>query len=95
VEKWDDRYKSQSSFLFKSEAQHGNPIDRSFGGVFARWWGLGIPSLAQLARSQDERVTTLPDPICGIDEGSSTLGRTRDLFQVSLNQVSPPEVFCF
>src|SRR5206468_2900537 len=59
-------------FPLTSEVQHGNYIDRSFGGVFARWRGLGIPSLAQLARSQDERVTTLLEPICGIYEGSST-----------------------
>ena len=61
-------------FPLTSEVQHRNYIDRSFGGVFARWrgLGLGIPSLAQLARSQDERVTTLLEPICGIYEGSST-----------------------
>ena len=56
-----------------SEVQNGNLIDRSFGGVFARWRGLGIPSLAQLARSQDERVTTVLEPICGIYERSPTL----------------------
>ena len=55
-------YKSQSSFLLlqvKSEVQHGNRIDCSFGAVFARWRGLGILSLARLARSQDERVNML------------------------------------
>ena len=31
-----------------SEAQDGNHIDRSVGGVFARWRWLGILSLAQL-----------------------------------------------
>jgi len=31
-----------------SEVQHGNLIDCSFGAVFARWWRLGILSLARL-----------------------------------------------
>ena len=57
------------------EVQHGNRIDCSFGAVFARWRGLGILSLARLARSQDERVTMLLDPICGIYEGRSKLWR--------------------
>jgi hypothetical protein len=30
------------------EVQHVNPIDRSFGIVFARWRGLGILALARL-----------------------------------------------
>ena len=59
--------------LLTSEVQNGNHIDRSFGAVFARWRRLGIPSLAQLAGSQDERVTMLLDPICGVYEGSSPL----------------------
>jgi hypothetical protein len=42
--------------------KHGNPIDRSFGGVFTRWRGLGLLSLARLARSQNERLATLLDP---------------------------------
>lgn len=50
VEKCDDRYKGQSSFLLQLEVQHGNHIDCRFGAVFARWRGLGILSLAQLAR---------------------------------------------
>jgi len=66
-----------------SEVQHGNRIDCSFGAVLARWRGLGILSLARLARSQDERVTMLLDPICGIYEGRSTLEiDPRTLFQV-------------
>ena len=44
------------------EVQDENHIDRSVGGVFARWRWLGIPSLAQLARSQDKRVTMPLDP---------------------------------
>jgi hypothetical protein len=59
--------------LLRVRWKHGNPIDRSFAGVFARWRGLGILSFARLARSQDERVTMLIDPICSIYEGSSTL----------------------
>ena len=52
-----------------SEVQNGNLIDRSFGGVFARWRGLGILSLARLARSQDEALATPLDPICDFCEG--------------------------
>jgi hypothetical protein len=49
--------------------RHGNHIDRSSGGVFARWRGLGVLSLARLARSQDERLVTLLFPFCGVYEG--------------------------
>ena len=41
--------------------------------LFCSMAGLEILSLARLARSQDERVTMLLDPICGIYEESSTL----------------------
>ena len=51
-----------------SEVQHGNHIDCSVGGVFARRRRLGILSLARLVRSL-ERVTPLLDSICGVYEG--------------------------
>src|ERR1700694_416148 len=60
----------QPCFLL-SEVQHVNPIDRSFGIVFARWWRLGILSLARLARTGDERaLAVVRDPNRGIFEGS-------------------------
>jgi len=60
----------QSCFLL-SEVQHVNPIDRSFGIVFARWRGLGILSLARLARTGDERaLAVVRDPNRGIFEVS-------------------------
>jgi hypothetical protein len=37
-----------------SEVQHVDHIDCSVGGVFARWRGLGLLSLARLARLLDE-----------------------------------------
>src|ERR1700730_14332679 len=61
VRKLGDCYAMQSCFLLRVRWKHGNPIDRSFGGVFARWRGLGILSLARLARSQD-RLSTLLGP---------------------------------
>jgi hypothetical protein len=60
----------QPCFLL-SEVQHVNPIDRSFGIVFARWRGLGILSLARLARTGDERaLAVVRDPNRGIFEVS-------------------------
>ena len=57
------------SFLLTSEVQHVNHIDRSFGAVFARWRGLGILSLARLARTGDERaLAVVRDPNRGIFE---------------------------
>ena len=51
---------------FTREVENGNPIDRSFGRDFARWRRLGIPSLAQLALSQDDREADLSNCIsCG------------------------------
>ena len=64
-----------------SEVQHGNHIDCSVGGVFARRRGLGILSLARLVRSL-ERVTPLLDSICGVYEGSTLGMAPRTLFQV-------------
>ena len=37
---------------------HGNRIDRSRGAVAARWWGLGILSLAQVAARWPFRIAT-------------------------------------
>jgi hypothetical protein len=64
-----------------SEVQHGNHIDCSVGGVFARRRGLGILSLARLVRSL-ERVTPLLDSICGVYEGFGYPIAPRTLFQV-------------
>ena len=64
------------------EVQHGNRIDCSFGGIFARWRGLGILSLSRLARLQDERLATLL-LICGAERSKEIDPRT--LFQVPLN----------
>jgi hypothetical protein len=55
----------QPCFLL-SEVQHVNPIDRSFGIVFARWRGLGILSLARLALA----LAVVHDPNRGIFEVS-------------------------
>jgi hypothetical protein len=62
----------------KLRLQHGNRIDCSRGAVLARWWGLGILSLARLARSKNERVIMLLDPICGIHEGVRLWGQTSE-----------------
>ena len=63
----------QPCFLL-SEVQHVNPIDRSFGIVFARWRGLGILSLARLARIGDERaLAVVRDPNRGIFEVSFSM----------------------
>jgi len=81
------------SFLFTSEVQHVNHIDRSFGAVFARRRGLGILSLARLARLQDERRTMLLDPNSAVfHEGSNLETNSRTLFSGFPNEVSPPEV---
>jgi hypothetical protein len=45
-------YKGQSSFLLEMRFPHGNRVDCSSGAVFARWWGLGILSLAPLIASE-------------------------------------------
>jgi hypothetical protein len=37
------------SFVLTSEVQHVNHINRAFGTVFARRWGLGILSVPRLA----------------------------------------------
>ena len=55
-----------------SEVQDVHHIDRSVGGVFARRRWLGIPSLAQLVRSQDKRVTMPLDPHRRISEKRET-----------------------
>jgi uncharacterized protein YjbJ (UPF0337 family) len=44
------------SFLLQVRLQHGNRIDCSCGVVPARWRGLGILSLARVARTGDERA---------------------------------------
>jgi hypothetical protein len=65
------RYKGQSSFLFQLRYNYGNRIDCSRGAVFTRWWGLGILSLARLARTGDERaLAVVRDPNRGIFEVS-------------------------
>jgi len=70
------------------EAQDGNHIDRSVGGVFARWRWLGIPSLAQLARSQDKRVIMPLDPHRRISEKRSTLsGWVTELPLLEVNEI--------
>jgi hypothetical protein len=51
-----------------SEVQHVNSIDRSFGVIFARWGGLGILSMARIARSNGEGLAMLLDPIPGVGE---------------------------
>jgi hypothetical protein len=48
-------------------------METFFGAVLLDGGALEILSLARLARSQDERVTMLLDPVRGIYEGSSTL----------------------
>jgi hypothetical protein len=65
------RCKGQSSFLFQLRYNYGNRIDCSRGAVFTRWWGLGILSLARLARTGDERaLAVVRDPKRGIFEVS-------------------------
>jgi hypothetical protein len=65
------RCKGQSSFLFQLRYNYGNRIDCSRGAVFTRWWGLGILSLARLARTGDERaLAVVRDPNRGIFEVS-------------------------
>ena len=69
--------------LLTSEVQHVNHIDRSFAGNRARWRGLGILSLARLARSQDQRVAMLLEPIFAPFMRSSNPGIDRRIvFQV-------------
>jgi hypothetical protein len=59
------------SFLLQVRLQHGNRIDCSCGVVPARWRGLGILSLARLARTGDERaLAVVRDPNRGIFEVS-------------------------
>jgi hypothetical protein len=49
-----------------NEVHHVNHIDCSFSAVFARWRGLGILSLARLARTAGERALAVvrePNPV--------------------------------
>jgi len=70
------------------EVQDGNHIDRSVGGVFARWRWLGIPSLAQLTRSQDKRVTMPIYPHRRISEKRSTLsGRVTEIPLLEVSEI--------
>jgi hypothetical protein len=59
------------SFFFTVRLQHGNRIDCSFGAVCARWRGLGILSLAWLARSQDgcDYAASSYEVVAGFDCG--------------------------
>ena len=70
------------------EVQDGNHIDRSVGGVFARWRWLGIPSLAQLTRPQDKRVTMPIYPHRRISEKRSTLsGRVTEIPLLEVSEI--------
>jgi len=52
AKKWGDRYKGHSHLLLQVRYKHGNRIDRALSAVFVRRRGLGIHSLAPLARLQ-------------------------------------------
>jgi hypothetical protein len=76
-----------------SEVRHACPIDCPLGSVFARRRGLGILSLARLARlesvkSQQHRLY----PLSGVVSAWNSGDRFPSLFSGFMNRVTPHEV---
>jgi hypothetical protein len=72
------------------EIQHGNHTDRYRSAVLARWRGMGIFSMARLARSREVRVNVLLDPMSDLFGLENRPRRFKCQYSEAIPHFSPP-----